>query len=65
MKRLYRSRNNRMIAGVAGGIGEYFGIDPTIVRLVWVILLLPGGLPGLIPYLICWAIIPLAPQWTY
>ncbi|MCL5108268.1 MAG: PspC domain-containing protein [Chloroflexi bacterium] len=65
MKRLYRSRNDRMIAGVAGGIAEYFGIDPVIVRVVWVILLLPGGLPGLIPYLICWAVIPQAPRETY
>jgi phage shock protein C len=65
VKRLYRSRNNRMIAGVAGGMAEYFGIDPTIVRLIWVILLLPGGLPGLIPYLICWAIIPQAPEASY
>ncbi len=65
MKRLYRSRNDRMIAGVAGGIAEYFGIDPVIVRVVWVILLLPGGLPGLIPYLICWAVIPRAPREIY
>ncbi|MEJ2636338.1 MAG: PspC domain-containing protein [Calditrichia bacterium] len=37
MKKLYRSRENRMLAGVCGGIGEYFNIDPSIVRLLWVL----------------------------
>jgi phage shock protein PspC (stress-responsive transcriptional regulator) len=60
-KRLYRSRTDRMIAGVAGGMADYFGIDPTIVRLVWVLLLLPGGIPGLLPYLICWIVMPEEP----
>jgi phage shock protein C len=63
-KRLYRSRKDRMIAGVAGGLGEYFGIDPTLVRLGWVLLLIPGGLPGLVPYLLCWIIIPREPETT-
>lgn len=57
-KRLYRSTTNRKIAGVCGGIGDYFGIDPTIIRIVAVLLLLPGGFPGLLPYLILWLIIP-------
>ena len=47
-----------MIAGVAIGIAEYFGIPVALVRLVWLFLLLPGGLPGLLPYLICWVVIP-------
>ena len=46
-KKLYRSTENRMIAGVCGGIAEYFDIDATLVRLVAVLLLLPGGVPGL------------------
>jgi len=58
MKRLYRSRTNKKIAGVCGGIAEYFDIDPTVVRVIFVILLLPGGLPGIVPYLILWAVIP-------
>ena len=58
MKKLYRSQTDRKIAGVCAGIAEYFNIDPTIVRVIGVILLLPGGLPGLIPYLILWVIIP-------
>lgn len=61
MKRLYRSRDQRMIAGVAGGIAEYFNIDPTIVRLIWVLLALPGGIPGILLYIISWIIIPLEP----
>lgn len=60
-KKLYRSRRDKKIAGVAGGMAEYFGIDPTLVRIVWVLLLLPGGVPGFILYLVCWLIIPLEP----
>ncbi|WP_101877850.1 PspC domain-containing protein [Lachnoclostridium edouardi] len=55
-KRLYRSERNRMLAGVCGGIGEYFNIDPTIIRLVWVVLSVGG--PGLIAYVIAMIIIP-------
>jgi len=61
-KRLYRSRKDRYIAGVCGGIAEYFHIDPVIVRIIAFILLLPGGLPGLVPYLILWVIIPENPE---
>lgn len=57
MKRLYRSRTNRIIAGVCGGLGEYFQIDPLIIRLIWLILFLAGGV-GLLVYLIAWIIIP-------
>lgn len=61
-KRLYRSRTNRMIAGVCGGIAEYFDMDPTIVRIIAVILLFPGGAPGILPYLILWVIVPVNPS---
>ncbi len=61
-KRLYRSVNDRKIAGVCGGIAEYFKIDPTIVRLIFFILLLPGGFPGLIPYLVLWVVVPSEPE---
>jgi phage shock protein C len=61
-KRLYRSRTDRMLAGVCGGIAEYFDIDPVIVRLVAVILLLPGGLPGFLPYVILWIVVPEQPN---
>jgi phage shock protein C len=55
---LRRSRNNRMVAGVCGGLAEFFGISSFWFRLGFFILLLPGGLPGLIPYIIMWMIIP-------
>lgn len=61
MKRLYRSQTDSKIAGVCGGLAKYFSIDPTIVRVVFIILLLPGGLPGLIPYLILWIVVPVQP----
>jgi phage shock protein PspC (stress-responsive transcriptional regulator) len=57
-KKLFRSRNNRMIGGVCGGLGEYFNVDPTLIRVVFVFLLLPGGFPGLLPYLVLWAVVP-------
>ena len=47
-KRLIRSRTNKMICGVCGGIGEYFHIDPTIIRLIWVILTIGGFGSGLL-----------------
>lgn len=59
MKRLHLSETDRKIAGVCGGIGEYFDIDPTIVRIVVVALaLVTGILPLVIGYLLAWAIIP-------
>lgn len=61
-KRLYRSTDNRMIAGVCGGIAEYFNIDPVIPRIGFVILLLPGGLPGFLPYIILWILVPTRPN---
>lgn len=57
VKRLYRSRRNRVIAGVCGGLGEYFDLDPVIVRLIFVILALASG-TGLILYVVAWLIIP-------
>jgi phage shock protein C len=59
MKRLYRSEKNRMIAGICGGIGEYFDIDPTLVRIIYVIVsVFSIAFPGILVYLILWAIIP-------
>ena len=60
-KRLYRSTKDRKIAGVCGGIAEYFTIDPMIVRVIAVLLLLPGGLPGFVPYVVLWVIVPVNP----
>ena len=58
-KRLYRSSTNKMVAGVCGGLAEYFNVDPVIIRIIAVILLLPGGLPGFLPYVILWIVVPL------
>lgn len=62
-KRLYRSRTDRNIAGVCGGVADYFAIDPTIVRIIWVILTIAGG-PGLILYIILALIVPEEPQFV-
>ncbi len=59
-RRLYRSRTDRQLAGVCGGLGEYFGVDPTIVRLIFIVLALAGG-PGLLLYIILALVIPEAP----
>ena len=61
MKKLYRSRTNRKIAGVCGGLGEYFGIDPTLIRLAVVFFALWWG-GGLLAYLIAWFVIPEEPE---
>jgi phage shock protein PspC (stress-responsive transcriptional regulator) len=60
-KRLYRSRTQRMLGGVAGGLAEYFNVDPTLVRLLFVIFSLAGG-PGLIAYIILWIVMPEVPS---
>jgi phage shock protein C len=59
-RRLYRSRNDRTLAGVCAGIAEYFGWDPTLVRLAWVLLTLLGG-SGILLYLITWLVVPETP----
>ena len=56
--RLYRSKTESMIGGVCGGLGAYFGIDPTLVRLIFVLLAVFGG-GGVLIYLILWIVIPL------
>ncbi len=56
-KQLLR-RQDRMIGGVCGGLGAFFGINPWWFRWLFLFLLLPGGLPGFLPYVILWIIIP-------
>lgn len=60
-KGLMRSRDHRLVAGVAGGMAERFGVPVWLVRAVWVLLFLPGGVPGLLLYLLCWILMPLEP----
>jgi phage shock protein C len=57
MKRLFRSKKEKMISGLCGGIAEYFDIDPSIVRILWLLLLFGAGF-GLLAYLIGWIIVP-------
>ncbi len=59
-KRLYRSRTERMIAGVCGGIANYFNTDPVWIRVLFLVLLIAAGSTLLI-YLILWLIVPLEP----
>jgi phage shock protein C len=59
-KRLYRSRDERIISGVCGGLGKYLTMDPTVVRLIFVLLALAGG-PGLLIYLIMLIVVPEEP----
>ena len=60
-KRLYKSRDNRMLSGVCGGIAEYFDIDPTLVRLGWVLFCALGG-SGILVYIIAAVIMPEQPE---
>ena len=58
VKKLRRSRRNRIVAGVCGGLGEFFGLNPNWFRLAFLIALIPGGVPGLLAYLVLWVIVP-------
>ena len=60
-KRLYKSNVNKKIAGVCGGIAEFFDIDPTLVRLAWVLFTCLGG-SGLLAYIICAIVMPEQPS---
>ncbi len=59
-KSLRRSRRRRMIAGVSGGLGEFFGINPWWFRIGFLIATIPGGIPGIGLYILLWIVIPKA-----
>lgn len=64
-KKLYRSTSNKMLAGVCGGIAEYFNVDPTIIRLAYVLLsVFTAAFPGIIVYILAMIIIPSDPGYT-
>ena len=66
LAKLHRSRNNRMIAGVMGGIAEYVGWSPTWVRLLFVIVsTMSAAVPGILIYIILWIIMPKANAQSY
>lgn len=56
-RKLFKSSTNRMLCGVCGGIGEYFNIDPTVIRILWIIFSILGG-SGILAYIIAAIIIP-------
>ena len=59
-RKLYRSRRQRVLAGVCGGLAEYLNVDVVIVRLVWVLLVVMG--PGIVGYPVAWLVVPLTPE---
>jgi len=61
-KRLYRSKTNKWVCGICGGLGDYFNIDPTIIRVIWAILVFAYG-TGLLIYVIASCIIPREDDW--
>ena len=56
-RKLYRSRNQRMLAGVCGGLAEYFNVDATLIRVLFLVLAVVGG-SGLVIYVVMWLIVP-------
>lgn len=62
-KKLHKSRRDVKIDGVCGGIGEYFGLDSTLVRLIWALLVVFGG-SGILLYIICAIVMPREPEHT-
>ena len=64
-KHLYRSRTDRVFAGIFGGLGEYWNIDPVILRVLWVLVtIFTGFVPGVVTYIIAIFVIPEAPLGT-
>ena len=58
-KRLYRSKKNKVFAGICGGVGEYFNVDPALIRLIWILLVAATGFfPGVLAYIIAIFIVP-------
>jgi phage shock protein PspC (stress-responsive transcriptional regulator) len=62
-KKLYRKREGKVLAGVCGGIADYFDLDPTVIRVIWALLAATGS--GVLAYIICALIIPEAPYDDY
>ena len=61
IKRLYRSGKDKILAGVCGGLGEYFNVDPVIIRILWIVFSLAYGV-GIIAYIIAWIVVPVNPN---
>ncbi len=61
-KKLYRSRTNKMVAGVCSGLGKYLSIDPTLIRLIFALLVFLGVGSGILVYLVLMIVVPLEPE---
>jgi phage shock protein C len=59
-KRLFRSRKDRILGGVCGGLGTYFNLDPVLMRVIWVVLFFFAGV-GILAYILAWIIVPEEP----
>jgi phage shock protein C len=58
-KKLYRSKTNKVFAGICGGLGEYLDVDPTVIRLFWLLLVIFSGIfPGVIAYIFAFFLVP-------
>jgi phage shock protein C len=58
MKRLYRSKKERMLGGVCAGLGEHLDIDPTVIRLIWAVVTVLSLGTGIVVYILAWILIP-------
>jgi phage shock protein C len=61
--RLYRARQGAMLAGIARGMADWSGLPVWLVRVLWLLTLAPGGVPGLLLYVLCWFLIPKEPRY--
>ncbi|MDP3883064.1 MAG: PspC domain-containing protein [Candidatus Staskawiczbacteria bacterium] len=62
MKRLYKSKDNKVFCGVIGGVGEYFDVDPVLLRVVWLLIVVFTGIfPGIIAYILACIVVPQKP----
>ncbi len=62
VKRLYRSSDNKIFAGICGGVGDYFSVDPALVRLLWLLVtIFSGVLPGVVAYIFALVVVPKKP----
>lgn len=63
MRRLYKSKKNKTLAGIIGGIGEYFNVDPVILRIIWIVVVaFTAFVPGIIVYLVAVFVVPDQPK---
>jgi phage shock protein C len=60
-KKMHRSTTNKMVAGICGGLADYFGLDASLMRIIFVVLALLGG-PGILLYIVLWIVLPEGPD---